>query len=43
MNKFKIQIGNMTIEFATLQEAEAYVSQKSLDCEIIEFYDATVE
>jgi hypothetical protein len=43
MNKFKIQIGNMTIEFATLQEAETYVAENDLDCEIIEFYDPTLE
>jgi len=42
MNKFKITFGNTTIEFASLLEAESYVSENNLNCEIIEFFDQSV-
>ena len=42
MNKFKITFGNTTIEFASLAEAESYVSENNLNCEIVEFFDKTL-
>jgi hypothetical protein len=42
MNKFKITFGNTTIEFASLAEAQSYVAENNLNCEIVEFFDETI-
>lgn len=42
MNKFKITFGRTTIEFASLAEAQSYVAENNLNCEIIEFFDETL-
>jgi len=42
MVKFKIVVGNTTIEFATLQDAEDYLVTNSIVLPIVEFFDETV-